>query len=218
MSPEPLKTPGSRHRQTFFWIPSACKYSWTFRSKRVLWTPKWSPYWRDPGNKALKMPESEGFWIAGNSDFSIGKWPEWARITVCGDEWEISVIAGNFPIFLKFLTEKNILRIFFNFCHQIFGLNFFCMPVFCEKVWLGIPVHRGVPVRFGFTIHSTDRLPIPRLPGAAVYPCLLNGTVWMSGPARSLRHPTPPLLIPLVFLLVAGPVPGRGCDRVFLFE
>jgi len=70
----------------------------------------------------------------------------------------------------------------------------------------------------GFTIHSTDRLPIPRLPGAAAYPGLLNGIVWMSGPALSLHHPTPPLLIPVVFLSAARPVPGCGCDRVFLSE
>jgi hypothetical protein len=72
--------------------------------------------------------------------------------------------------------------------------------------------------RFGFTIHSTDRLPIPRLPGAAAYPGLLNGTVWMSDPARSLHHPTPPFFIPVVFLSAAGLVSGCGCDRVFLSE
>jgi hypothetical protein len=45
-----------------------------------------------------------------------------------------------------------------------------------------------------------DREPILQVSGEVVYPGLLIVTVWMYGPAPSLHHPDPSLLIHEVFL------------------
>jgi hypothetical protein len=75
-------------------------------------------------------------------------------------------------------------------------------------------VNCSVPAITFTVIHSTDRLPTPRLSGEAVYHAPLIVTGEISGPVLS-HHQDLPFLIPAVFLPAVGNVPeGYGAgDR-----